>query len=531
MVNRARAKKIRVSVLLSSPTRNTSTMARHQPVTSSLPVIGSGFEPRRPLFLEDDVVVIDTMQPCTSGRSVEVARDEPISAMRQSEKNKRNRLFDPLTAISARLQRAEREEQLRLSFPGSDSEIRTAPKISPTPKQESRKQIKPKEDREVVICNSEPPVRRTRKPIVFDSCNSLPSSSTQKKVPEKCLDIVIRRDFEDLRVVNTPSRKRPPPPIDKHEPEQEQPSAPHVHKSETLTVIIPKRRAMLTKQETNPQPPTSNPNESSAQSKDLLIKPSPEKTIEESKRTSESETNEADVSNGNLQDSGSADTSNHVEEVTIAEAPAEECTTVSDDDSDCDMDDEEVFMDPPVVKSVMSNENIIPFFSDKYVFSNHYPCRRLFIHGQRFTSTEQFYMWTKAKFCKDYSAANAILYLNDPKMIKQVGNQLENFDQHRWRKISWRVMMKAVMAKFKQDRRMRFQLFRTAGSVLAEASPHDNYWGIGLAIDDPNVADPTQWTGCNVMGEILMQIRDVLMEHPKYSEEVKKAKQCLLGCQ
>ncbi|EPB73790.1 hypothetical protein ANCCEY_07127 [Ancylostoma ceylanicum] len=403
-------------------------MARHQPVTSSLPVIGldilhllcgvnlSGFEPRRPLFLEDDVVVIDTMQPCTSGRSVEVARDEPISAMRQSEKNKRNRLFDPLTAISARLQRAEREEQLRLSFPGSDSEIRTAPKISPTPKQESRKQIKPKE-------------------VILAAISVL---------------------------------------------EQEQPSAPHVHKSETLTVIIPKRRAMLTKQET-------------------------------SKRTSESETNEADVSNGNLQDSGSADTSNHVEEVTIAEAPAEECTTVSDDDSDCDMDDEEVFMDPPVVKSVMSNENIIPFFSDKYVFSNHYPCRRLFIHGQRFTSTEQFYMWTKAKFCKDYSAANAILYLNDPKMIKQVGNQLENFDQHRWRKISWRVMMKAVMAK----------LFRTAGSVLAEASPHDNYWGIGLAIDDPNVADPTQWTGCNVMGEILMQIRDVLMEHPKYSEEVR----------
>lgn len=29
-----------------------------------------------------------------------------------------------------------------------------------------------------------------------------------------------------------------------------------------------------------------------------------------------------------------------------------------------------------------------------------------------------------SEFCKDFSAANAILYLNDPKMIKQVGNQL-----------------------------------------------------------------------------------------------------------
>ncbi|RCN28904.1 hypothetical protein ANCCAN_25347 [Ancylostoma caninum] len=64
-------------------------MARHQPVTGSMPVIGSAFEPRRPIFLEDDVVVIDTMQPCTSGRSVEVARDEPISSTRHTEKNKR----------------------------------------------------------------------------------------------------------------------------------------------------------------------------------------------------------------------------------------------------------------------------------------------------------------------------------------------------------------------------------------------------------------------------------------------------------
>ncbi|KHJ84345.1 hypothetical protein OESDEN_15943 [Oesophagostomum dentatum] len=207
--------------------------------------------------------------------------------------------------------------------------------------------------------------------------------------------------------------------------------------------------------------------------------------------------------------------------------------SVEDDESfaeDGSEDDEEdeTFLDPPVLKSLISDETIIPFFSDKYVFSNHYPCRRLIIHGKRFTSTEQYYMWSKAKFCKDYSAANAILYLNDPKMIKQVGSQLENFDETRWRHFAWRVMMKAVMAKFKLDRRMRYQLFRTAGSVLVEASPHDIYWGIGLSIDDPNVADPTQWKGLNVMGEVLMQIRDVLLESPLYSEEVAKAKQNLL---
>ncbi|RCN28905.1 hypothetical protein ANCCAN_25348 [Ancylostoma caninum] len=38
---------------------------------------------------------------------------------------------------------------------------------------------------------------------------------------------------------------------------------------------------MLTKQETNPQPSTSNAKESTAQSKNVLVKPSPEKTVEE----------------------------------------------------------------------------------------------------------------------------------------------------------------------------------------------------------------------------------------------------------
>ncbi|KAK6742017.1 hypothetical protein RB195_009719 [Necator americanus] len=556
MVNRARAKKIRVSVLLSSPTPS-SAATRQCPVVSSLPVIGStsGFDPRCPHFFEEDVVVIDhSVQPSTSGRSVEVARNALTSSMRYSEKNKRNRLFDPLASISSRLQRQEQEDLGRLRFPKNELESKKTPKasaiktpeVSPIITKEPQKQSKPKEDRAVVICErSEAPIICSRKPILYGSCDSRPSSSSHKSVSEKSLDIVIRRDFKDLRVVNSSKRKRVAAPIERRE--QDPSSPPHIHKSETLTVIIPKRRSVVAKQNTDSLRSTLIQRENTVPSNNVPTTSSMKdvttdgevKCLEENVPTTfssltevqngqkEDDYPETPVSNGGVvQDVAKVD-ANQEEEKSTSEVVEEDCL-VSDDDSE-DVEDE-AFLDPPVFKSTISDDTIIPFFSDKYVFSNHYPCRRLFIHGQRFSSTEQFYMWTKARFCKDFSAANAILYLNDPKMIKQVGSQLENFDQHRWRKFSWRVMMKAVMAKFKQDRNMRFQLFRTAGSMLTEANPHDNYWGIGLAIDDPNVANPSRWKGCNVMGEILMQIRDVLLENPKYSAEVKNAKQHLLGC-
>ncbi|PIO54856.1 hypothetical protein TELCIR_23769 [Teladorsagia circumcincta] len=66
-------------------------------------------------------------------------------------------------------------------------------------------------------------------------------------------------------------------------------------------------------------------------------------------------------------------------------------------------------------------------------------------------------------------------------MIKQVDSQLKNVDENQWMKFSWKVRMKAAMAKFKQNRRMRYQLFRTIGSTLVEADVDDTYWGVGLS--------------------------------------------------
>ena len=46
--------------------------------------------------------------------------------------------------------------------------------------------------------------------------------------------------------------------------------------------------------------------------------------------------------------------------------------------------------------------------------------------------------------------------------------------------------------------------------MLAEASPRDIKWGIGLEADDPHARQRHRWRGRNLLGEVLMEVRDML---------------------
>ena len=43
-----------------------------------------------------------------------------------------------------------------------------------------------------------------------------------------------------------------------------------------------------------------------------------------------------------------------------------------------------------------------------------------------------------------------------------------------------------------------------------EANPRDTRWAIGLAADDDRVLDESKWKGENLLGKVLMQVRDEL---------------------
>lgn len=43
-----------------------------------------------------------------------------------------------------------------------------------------------------------------------------------------------------------------------------------------------------------------------------------------------------------------------------------------------------------------------------------------------------------------------------------------------------------------------------------EANPKDSIWSCGLAANDPDIFDQSKWKGQNLLGKILMQIREEL---------------------
>ena len=79
-------------------------------------------------------------------------------------------------------------------------------------------------------------------------------------------------------------------------------------------------------------------------------------------------------------------------------------------------------------------------------------------------------------------------------------------------KLLWYGLGRPVLSgnytKFTQNPAMKHHLLSTGNKRLAEASPLDPVWGIGLREDDPQANDPRQWRGKNLLGEALSAVRE-----------------------
>jgi hypothetical protein len=53
-------------------------------------------------------------------------------------------------------------------------------------------------------------------------------------------------------------------------------------------------------------------------------------------------------------------------------------------------------------------------------------------------------------------------------------------------------------------------MVNTGQGVLVEASPYDRIWGIGLKQDDKRAANPLEWQRSNLLGFVLMDVREQL---------------------
>lgn len=132
------------------------------------------------------------------------------------------------------------------------------------------------------------------------------------------------------------------------------------------------------------------------------------------------------------------------------------------------------------------------------------------LDGICFHNVEQGLMFEKALLFHDSEASTDILKTKNPKVIKSIGRKVKNFDEKKWEEAREDISFRHNLAKFGQNPELQLKLLATGDKIIAEASPYDRIWGIGLSDQDPRAMNMESWRGENILGKVLMKTRDFL---------------------
>jgi ribA/ribD-fused uncharacterized protein len=130
------------------------------------------------------------------------------------------------------------------------------------------------------------------------------------------------------------------------------------------------------------------------------------------------------------------------------------------------------------------------------------------VDGTQYATAEHYMMAEKARLFGDEGIISAILQAETPKEAKKMGRKISGFDEALWLVHRVVIVTQGNEAKFSQNAALQKFLIGTGDRILVEASPVDAIWGIGLAEDDPKAIVPSQWSGLNLLGFALMDVRE-----------------------
>ena len=130
-----------------------------------------------------------------------------------------------------------------------------------------------------------------------------------------------------------------------------------------------------------------------------------------------------------------------------------------------------------------------------------------------FSTAEHFMMYEKAVLFGDHETAARILDSDHPFEAKTLGRRVRNFDEMRWNKVRFDIVVRGSIEKFGQNPKLLKFLIETDDAILAETSPSDLIWGTGCREEDPIAHQPELWPGQNLLGFALAQARNHLTQN------------------
>ncbi len=167
-------------------------------------------------------------------------------------------------------------------------------------------------------------------------------------------------------------------------------------------------------------------------------------------------------------------------------------------------------------------EEACPHYSREYTclafggrddrLSNFHRCNFEY-NGQLYTTREQAFQHQKALFIGNKEIAETMLKMRDPSMIKKIAKCLPKSEE--WIQIERRIFTEICLHAAKQDFAYEKALLDTEGSYLVEAVIGDFKWGSGINMYATGHTLLQHIPGENLMGKILMNVRDEILAERK----------------
>lgn len=132
------------------------------------------------------------------------------------------------------------------------------------------------------------------------------------------------------------------------------------------------------------------------------------------------------------------------------------------------------------------------------------------VNDTKYLTSEHWMMAQKALLFDDMNMYQKIIAATSPGEAKELGRNVIGFNDDLWRLERYSIVKLGNIHKFNQNRQLGEYLLNTQNRILVEASPVDSIWGIGMANDDKDVENIYSWNGENLLGFVLMEVRDFL---------------------
>lgn len=138
----------------------------------------------------------------------------------------------------------------------------------------------------------------------------------------------------------------------------------------------------------------------------------------------------------------------------------------------------------------------------------------------RYCCMEQYLMSKKALLFGDNETDRKIMEATEQSDIKQLGREVKGFEEEIWSKFKIPIALTGNYYKFSQLEELRKYLLSTGDSLLIEASPYDKIWGIGMNAEEASACGIHQWKGTNLLGFVLMEVRDEIERLWRFENEI-----------